>query len=105
MAGSYVGNNRRGGLRVPPPAHCHPLVREFVGHINDQKTTLAEISTRSGVAVDTLRFWPTRHMPRLDLFDAALNTLDLELAIVPRGTRDRRMLRHAAVAEHQGVAQ
>jgi hypothetical protein len=103
MTSNYIGNNRRGGLRMPSPQHCHPLVREFVGHINEQQTTLAEISSRSGVAVDTLRFWPTRHMPRLDLFDAALNTLDLELAIVPRGTRDKRVRRQAIAAEQQGA--
>lgn len=94
--GNYSGNNRRGGIVIP--AHCHPLVREFIGHINEQQTTFAEISRRSGVGVDTLRFWPKRHMPRLDLFDAALNTLDLELAIVARGTRDKRALRRMAVA-------
>jgi hypothetical protein len=103
MPGNYLGNNKRGNLRFPEPRSCHPLVREFVGHVNDQKTTLAEISARSGVAVDTLRFWPVRHMPRLDLFDAALNTLDLELAIVPRGTRDRRVRRQTIAAEQQGA--
>ena len=34
-----------------------------------------------------LRFWK-RYMPRLDLIDAAGGALDMELAWVPRGSRD-----------------
>lgn len=86
--GTYSGNNMRGGIKVP--AHAHPVVREFIVAMNDQQTTYREVSDRSGVGVDTMRFWPSRHMPRLDLMDAALNVLDLELAVVPRGTRERK---------------
>lgn len=63
--GTYSGHNRRGRIAVAP--HAHPLVRQF----------------------DTMRFWQWRHMPRVDLLDAALNALDLELVIRPIGTRDR----------------
>jgi len=76
---TYAGNNRRGAIKVPQ--HAHPLVRQFANELNEQMTTFAEVSERSGVGVDTLRFWMTRHVPRLDLFDAALNTVGFELAI------------------------
>lgn len=79
---TYTGNNRRGAIKVP--RHAHPLVRRFVTELNEQMTTYAEVSKRSGVGVDTLRFWATRHIPRLDLFDAALNTVGLELAVRER---------------------
>lgn len=79
---TYAGNNRRGGIRIAPNAH--PLVRQFMAEMNEQQTTFAEVSERSNIGVDTLRFWQSRHMPRLDLFDAALNVLDLELHIRKR---------------------
>ncbi|MBI1201459.1 MAG: hypothetical protein GC182_03000 [Rhodopseudomonas sp.] len=101
--GKYSGNNRRGEISIP--VHCHPLIREFVEHVNEQQTTFAEISTRSGVGVDTMRFWRSRHMARIDLLDAALNALDLELAVVARGTRDKRARRRMAPATAmQGAA-
>jgi hypothetical protein len=75
----YSGNNRRGRIRVPQ--HTHPLVRRLIVEMNEQRATFAEVSKRSGVAVDTIRFWPTRAMPRLDLFDAALGALGLELTV------------------------
>jgi lambda repressor-like predicted transcriptional regulator len=79
MSRSYSGNNRRGAIRIPQ--HAHPLVKRFAAELNEQQTTYAEVSERSGVGVDTLRFWMTRHNPRLDLFDAALNVVGLELTI------------------------
>lgn len=79
---NYSGNNRRG--KVKTAEHAHPLVREFVAALNEQQTTYREVADRAGVGVDTLRFWPTRHMPRLDLFEAALNVLGLELCIRPK---------------------
>jgi hypothetical protein len=81
---NYSGNNRRGEIAIAP--HAHPLVREFLAAMNEQQTTFAEIAERSRVGVDTMRFWQKRHMPRLDLFEAALNTLDLELCIRKRRT-------------------
>lgn len=78
--GTYSGNNRRGCIRIAE--HAHPLVRSFIAEMNEQRATFAEVSDRSGVGVDTLRFWQTRHMPRIDLFDAALNVLGKKLAIV-----------------------
>lgn len=76
---TYAGNNRRGRIKVAPNAH--PLVREFFAAMNEQRTTFVEIAQRTHVGIDTMRFWQSRHMPRLDLFCAALNALGLELRI------------------------
>jgi hypothetical protein len=76
---SYSGNNRRGGIKIAPNAH--PCVRRFMEELNEQQTTFAEVAERSSVGVDTMRFWQTRHMPRVDLLDAALNVLGLELCV------------------------
>ena len=92
---NYSGNNRRGLIRIPDS--CHPLIREFVEAMNARGMTFAENAALSRNGVDTMRFWPSRHLPRLDNFEAALFPLDLELAIVPAGTRYARQ-RLAAVA-------
>ncbi len=83
---NYSGNNRRGRVKIAP--HAHPLVRLFVAEMNEQQTTFAELARRTAVGVDTMRFWQTRHAPRLDLFDAVLNALDLELCIRRRRSDD-----------------
>lgn len=75
----YSGNSRRGAIKLP--AHAHPLVRQFIAEMNEQQTTFLEVADRSGIGVDTIRFWASRHVPRLDLFEAALNTIGLELTI------------------------
>jgi hypothetical protein len=78
----YTGRNIRGRLTIPPRAH--PLVRWLFAELNEQQTTLEELSERTSVGVDTIRFWATRHMPRLDLFEAAVNALDFELVVRKR---------------------
>lgn len=70
------------------PEHTTPVVRGLFIEMRGQLATLGDVSTRSGVHYDTLRSW-RNCMPHVDLLEAALNTLDLELAIVPIGTRDR----------------
>lgn len=85
----------RGRLEIP--AHAHPCVRGLFETMNHQRTTPAEVATRAGFGPGTLRSWRRRHMPLLDVFEAALNALDLELAIVPIGRRGRNgFLRGAA---------
>jgi hypothetical protein len=76
---NYNGNNRRG--RIAIPAHAHPLVRQFIAEMNKQQATYAELAARTKVGVDTMRYWPKRHIPRLDTFEAALNALGLKLVI------------------------
>jgi len=71
-------------LRVPKTT---PVVRGLFVGMNAQLATFGDVSDRSGVAYDTLRRW-RECMPHVDLLDAALNTLDFELAIVPIGSRD-----------------
>ena len=91
----YSGNNRRGLIRVPDG--CHHLIAEFIEAMNARGMTFAENAALSRNGVDTMRFWSTRHLPRIDNFEAALFPLDLELAIVPAGMRYARQLL-AAVA-------
>lgn len=86
---AYHGRNRRGQIKIPD--HAHPLVKVFVAEMNDQRTTFAEMADRTAVGIDTMRFWTTRHMPRLDTFEAAINTLGLELVI--RRTDNGELLR------------
>jgi hypothetical protein len=80
----YTGRNVRGRLTIPP--HAHPLVRRLFEELNDQRTTLEEVAGRTSLGVDTIRFWATRHTPRIDTFEAALNVVDLELVIRKRRT-------------------
>lgn len=68
--------------RVALPSHCHPLVRSFFVAVNDEQAFLHEVATKSGVARATLSDW-RRKVPRIDNFDAALNSIGLKLAIVP----------------------
>lgn len=82
---SYAGNNRRGKIKIAP--HAHPCVRRFFEEMNRQETTFAEVASRTSVGIDTMRFWQTRHMPRVDLLDAALNSIGLELYVRPRRER------------------
>lgn len=77
---NYAGNNRR--LKIAPNAH--PCVRSLMEAMNEQQTTFKELAQRTRVGIDTMRFWQTRHMPRVDLLDAALNALDLELCVRKR---------------------
>jgi len=82
---TYSGNNGRGRIKIA--SNAHPLVRLFFAAMNEQQTTFVEVASRTHVGVDTMRFWQGRHMPRLDLFEAALNALDLELCIRRRKQR------------------
>jgi hypothetical protein len=82
-----IAERPRRGFAVPE--RCHPCVRGLFVEMNEQQATRAEVGSRAGVNTETLSTWRGRSMPLLDVFDAVLNALDLELAIVPIGTRDR----------------
>lgn len=84
-ARNYRGNNGRG--KIPLPQHAHPLVVRFVKEMNARGRTYREVGAESGVGVDTMRFWRTRHVPRLDVFDAVLNTIGLQLTICRKRRR------------------
>ncbi|RJF70896.1 hypothetical protein D4Q52_14805 [Rhodopseudomonas palustris] len=81
-----IAMRKRGRLQIP--VHCHPLVRGLVAAMNAQMTTQREVGRRAGLSDRTVAEWRLRTMPFVDALDAALNTLDLELAIVPIGSRD-----------------
>lgn len=70
------------------PQQVHPCVRGFFVEMYDQHATRADITARAGISSYSQSDWKKRSMPMLDTIDAALNALGLELAIVPRGSRD-----------------
>jgi hypothetical protein len=72
---------------IAVPRHTAPVVRGLFVGMNLHLATFGDVSNRSGVSYDTLRRW-RECMPHVDLLEAALNTLDFELAIVPIGSRD-----------------
>ncbi|MDQ2084681.1 helix-turn-helix transcriptional regulator [Xanthobacteraceae bacterium Astr-EGSB] len=80
-----IVNRHRGLIEVP--AHTNSIVRGVFEAMNRRLATQKEVSSASGVDPSVISNWKARHMPRLDLIEAALNTLDFELAIVPRGRR------------------
>lgn len=83
-ARSRAGGAPRWRGRLPIPVHAQPLVRRFYREMNREKTLIQEIADRCGVAYDTISDWRYRRVPRLDNFIAALNALDLDLAIIPK---------------------
>lgn len=78
-----AGDRRWRGKLVPPP-HCHPLVRVLFAAANEQQTTLSEIGRRAGIRRKTMSDWGSRRLPRIDLLEACLNVLDLELVVVEK---------------------
>lgn len=78
-----------GGVRwrgkLPVPDHAHPIVRRLIREANSQKTTLTEIAHRAGVRRCSIMQWGRRNHPRLDQVQAALNVLDLDLYVGPKG--------------------
>lgn len=83
--GNRLGTRWRG--KLPIPQHAHPLVRQFFAEANAQQTTLSEIADRAGQRRGTISDWRYRRNPTIASFEAALNVLDLELCIRPRGPR------------------
>jgi hypothetical protein len=81
-------NNWRGKMRIP--RHAHPLIREFVKLLNERNMTLTEAAKKSGNSRDTLDGWRYKSLPRLDLFEAALNVAGYELCI-----REKRIVESA----------
>ncbi|WP_315742798.1 MULTISPECIES: hypothetical protein [unclassified Bradyrhizobium] len=75
----------RGDIEIP--AHTHPIVRGFFAEMREQQASMQRVACQAGISADTISGW-RKHMPVLDVIEAALGSLDLELAIVPRGQRD-----------------
>ncbi|UUO58508.1 hypothetical protein DCM80_04500 [Bradyrhizobium sp. WBOS08] len=78
---------RQRGLREDAERHIHPLVRGLFVEMARQRATYDRIADPVGICRSTLVSWRRRHMPYLDLLDAALNVLGFELVIVPKGRR------------------
>ena len=74
------------GLAIPD--HTHPVVRGLFIRMNEEHATRSDVAHRAGISTDALTGWRATNMPQIDTLDAALGALDLELAIVPRGTRN-----------------
>ena len=79
--GWACGGEARWRGRIPIPEHTHPLVRQFIRHLNDQQTTITEVAERAGYRKGTVSSWRYTQMPRLDNFANVLEVLGLELVI------------------------
>lgn len=78
---------RKRARPVEIPEHIHPIVRGLFFEINSQRAFLKDVETRAGFCPGTVGDW-RRLNPIVPNLDAALSALDLELAIVPIGSRD-----------------
>lgn len=67
--------------KLPIPKHAHPLIKKLFEEANAQQTTMTEIGERANIRRKTMSDWRYRRLPRVDLLEAALNTLDLELVV------------------------
>jgi hypothetical protein len=86
-SGSRFELKRKRARAVEIPDHVHPLVRGLFFEINNQRAFLKDVETRADFCPGTVGDW-RRLNPIVPNLDAALNALDLELAIVPIGSRD-----------------
>lgn len=77
-----IGGERWRG-KLPVPEHAHPLVRDLVRELNEQRTTISEMADRAAVCRQAVRKWQDSTMPRVDLLDACFNALGYRLAVVP----------------------
>lgn len=85
-----AGMAKRPSAHVMAPAdHVHPIVRGFFLEMRSQRASRQRIAEPAGISPDALTGWRSKNMPLLDMIDAALGVLGLELAIVPIGTRDQ----------------
>lgn len=71
----------RGNLTIPE--HAHPLVRRMFELMNEEKVVMRDIAPKAGIQPCTISTWRYRSAPTLPLFQAALNALGYDLAIVP----------------------
>lgn len=88
-AKKLAGIARRPPHRMAPADHVHPIVRGFFRQMQAEDASRERIAEPAGISADAISGWRSRNMPLLDMIDAALGVFDLELAIVPIGTRDQ----------------
>lgn len=73
------GNHDRGAI----PANTPPLIKRLYEELENSPLTRRQVERRAGIHAQCILAWQ-RRSPRLDLFVAALNAMDLDLAIVHR---------------------
>lgn len=88
------GARWRGRHRIPP--HAHPLVRQVIEEINLQRRLMSEVAAEAGVRLGTVSTWRYERLPRLDLLEAVLGVLGLELVILPKRGESQPALHPAA---------
>lgn len=71
----------RGKISIPP--NCHPLVRQLMEAANTRGLTFTKIGEVSGVDRTTISGWRRNSLPSVELFEAALNSVGLELRVGP----------------------
>lgn len=78
------GGEARWRGRLPMPRHAHPLVRQLIMEMNARQMLVSEVAREAGFRACTISEWRYRNVPKLDLLEAALNVLGLELVILPK---------------------
>lgn len=63
----------------PAIVNGNPIVRFLFQEMHRQKVCQIDLSERVGLHRDTLRNWRTRHTPKVDDIEAALNYLGYKL--------------------------
>lgn len=65
------------------PTNGPPLIRRLFQIINQRRFSVASLALRAGVQKDTIHGWRGKFSPTVANFEAVLNALGYELAIVP----------------------
>lgn len=65
--------------RIPPKTH--PLVRETLGIMNEQRLTIKYVMARAGVHKSAFSDWRNRCFPHLGNLEAVLEVLGYEIVI------------------------
>ncbi|RTL99751.1 hypothetical protein EJV44_04530 [Ancylobacter aquaticus] len=90
------GGEARWRGRLPMPRHAHPLVRQLIMEMNARQMLVSEVAAEAGFRACTISEWRYRRIPKLDLLQAALNVLGLELVILPKRAGSEAELHPAA---------
>jgi hypothetical protein len=75
-------------FRKLPILNNNPCVRFLFQQLEKQVCSESDFSERTGIHRDTLRGWRTRHNPRINDLEFALNCLGYELTCRPQRTKD-----------------
>lgn len=71
----------------PAIVNNNHIVKFLFEEMHKQRCCQLDLSERVGLHRDTLRNWRTRHMPRINDIEAALNYLGYTLKVVPNKER------------------